>query len=307
MELKWLQDFVSLASTGNFSRSAEDRHVSQSAFSRRIQSLEAWLGAELVDRGTHPVSLTEPGMRFLGTARYMIQLANSIQEDFQDGESTVAETIAFTSSTNLATSFLPAWVADLSGDFGRFRTTVQTDISGVHKHFEILRSKQSDFLLHYGQGVDVLAMDARRYEHLVVGRDTLVPVCHASLRTDDEYLFPTRSSEPLNYLSPWRNSSIASAIATKITESRSFTRLNTVLESSILGCTKGFVVAAAGFAWLPRSIVVAELECGELVRAADAGFDIPLSIQLHRYSASPSPIAGRFWQFVSERYADLQQ
>jgi len=40
VELKWLEDFISLARTRNFSRSAEERHVTQSAFSRRIQALE---------------------------------------------------------------------------------------------------------------------------------------------------------------------------------------------------------------------------------------------------------------------------
>ena len=50
MESKWLEDFVSLAETGSFSRSAALRHVTQPAFSRRIRSLEAWLGADLIDR-----------------------------------------------------------------------------------------------------------------------------------------------------------------------------------------------------------------------------------------------------------------
>ncbi len=44
MELKWLEDFLSLADSGSFSRSAEQRHVSQPAFSRRIRALEAWPG-----------------------------------------------------------------------------------------------------------------------------------------------------------------------------------------------------------------------------------------------------------------------
>jgi len=42
METKWLEDFVSLAETRSFSRSAQLRHVTQPAFSRRIQALEAW-------------------------------------------------------------------------------------------------------------------------------------------------------------------------------------------------------------------------------------------------------------------------
>ena len=40
VETKWLEDFVSLAETHSFSRSAQLRHVTQPAFSRRIQALE---------------------------------------------------------------------------------------------------------------------------------------------------------------------------------------------------------------------------------------------------------------------------
>jgi DNA-binding transcriptional LysR family regulator len=47
METKWLEDFVSLADTRSFSRSAQLRHVTQPAFSRRIQSLEMVQGLQL--------------------------------------------------------------------------------------------------------------------------------------------------------------------------------------------------------------------------------------------------------------------
>jgi DNA-binding transcriptional LysR family regulator len=62
METKWLEDFVSLAETRSFSRSAQLRHVTQPAFSRRIQALEAWAGIDLVDRSSYPTRLT-PGRR----------------------------------------------------------------------------------------------------------------------------------------------------------------------------------------------------------------------------------------------------
>ena len=64
MEIKWIQDFLSLAQTSSFSRAAEQRHITQSALSRRIRALEAWLGAELVDRSTLPTRLTVAGQLF---------------------------------------------------------------------------------------------------------------------------------------------------------------------------------------------------------------------------------------------------
>ena len=66
MEIEWIEDFLCLADTRSFSRAANQRHLSQSAFSRRIQALEEWVGVELIDRGSHPPSLTPAGRAFRG-------------------------------------------------------------------------------------------------------------------------------------------------------------------------------------------------------------------------------------------------
>ena len=72
MDTKWLEDCVSLAETRSFSRSAQLRHVTQSAFSRRIQSLEAWAGFKLVDRSAYPTRLTLAGATFYVQAQEIL-------------------------------------------------------------------------------------------------------------------------------------------------------------------------------------------------------------------------------------------
>ncbi|MBP9184374.1 MAG: LysR family transcriptional regulator [Fuscovulum sp.] len=64
MDIRWLQDFLALAELRNFTRAAEFRNLSQAAFSRRIQSLEHWVGTALVVKGSQPVRLTEAGEQF---------------------------------------------------------------------------------------------------------------------------------------------------------------------------------------------------------------------------------------------------
>ena len=90
MDTKWLEDFVSLAETRSFSRSAQLRHVTQPAFSRRIQSLEAWAGTDLVDRQL-PTRLTPAGqtlyeqaleiLHALQTARGMLRHQSPAGQD----------------------------------------------------------------------------------------------------------------------------------------------------------------------------------------------------------------------------------
>ena len=77
METKWLEDFVSLAETRSFSRSAQLRHVTQPAFSRRIQALEAWTGIDLVDRSSYPTRLTPAGETFLAQALEILEATTS--------------------------------------------------------------------------------------------------------------------------------------------------------------------------------------------------------------------------------------
>uniref|UniRef100_UPI003703D4C3 LysR family transcriptional regulator n=1 Tax=Phaeobacter sp. BS34 TaxID=2907240 RepID=UPI003703D4C3 len=58
MDIIWLRDFEALTTHKNFSRAAEERNVSQPAFSRRIRALEDEVGVKLINRQTFPLSLT---------------------------------------------------------------------------------------------------------------------------------------------------------------------------------------------------------------------------------------------------------
>ena len=51
LDLDWLEDFLALAESGNFSRAAKARNIAQPAFSRHIKSLEEWVGVDLFEIG----------------------------------------------------------------------------------------------------------------------------------------------------------------------------------------------------------------------------------------------------------------
>lgn len=63
-DLNDLIAFRTVAELGNFRRAAEAVHISQPAFSRRIDKLEAALGVQLLERTTRRVSLTAVGRDF---------------------------------------------------------------------------------------------------------------------------------------------------------------------------------------------------------------------------------------------------
>lgn len=91
-----LQAFRKVAELGSFSKAATALHVSQPAFSRRIEKLEEALGVRLLERTTRRVSLTSVGRDF---DRKVQQLLNDLDQtllgirgvaDTRMGEVTIA-------------------------------------------------------------------------------------------------------------------------------------------------------------------------------------------------------------------------
>lgn len=79
MDLKRLRYFIAVADAGGFSRAAEQLHMSQPPLSRRIQELEAELGAQLIDREARPQRLTEAGRMLLELARPILWRFDQLQ------------------------------------------------------------------------------------------------------------------------------------------------------------------------------------------------------------------------------------
>lgn len=78
IELRHLRSFVAVARQLNFSRAAEDLHLTQQSLSAQIQQLEKRLGVVLLHRTTRHVELTEAGV-------VMLEQASSILADVATG------------------------------------------------------------------------------------------------------------------------------------------------------------------------------------------------------------------------------
>jgi len=67
-----VQAFVHVAELGSFNRAAEHLFITQTALTRRIQRLEAFVGLRLLDRTTRSTALSPMGKDFLPLARRIV-------------------------------------------------------------------------------------------------------------------------------------------------------------------------------------------------------------------------------------------
>lgn len=78
-DLGLLRSFLRVVETGSFSAAARAEHTTQPTISRRIEALEADLGARLVARSSRALSLTDDGARFAEHARRVLDAAEEAQ------------------------------------------------------------------------------------------------------------------------------------------------------------------------------------------------------------------------------------
>ena len=113
LDLEWLEDFVALAESGNFSRAAEARAIAQPAFSRHIRSLEEWVGVDLIDRGAHPVELTGGGRKFLPLVRDVLASLEAARIKARLAQGQAAASLRFAVTHALSITFFPRWLGAL--------------------------------------------------------------------------------------------------------------------------------------------------------------------------------------------------
>lgn len=295
MELKWLEDFTALANTLSFSRAAEERNITQSAFSRRIKQLEMWMGVTLISRASFPAELTKEGRAFLPAAEDAIRNFYNTRTSLQPPKIVQDQTITFSALHTLTVTFFPQWLAGIRGQLGAFRSRLSPDKGGIEENISTLTDGEADFLLTYAHPSVPFLLDRVRFPYLVLGTEKVIPV---SAPGPVPYALDHAISEnqPLPYLSYGDLSFFGVALSRLFARKPSFER-TIYHENTISIGLKAMALSGWGVAWLSESLIVDELASGALVPAAsDPSWNLTVEIRLYRHGKSSRPLLNAFWQ-----------
>lgn len=125
LNLHLLDQFVVLARTKNFTRAAEELHLSQSALSRAIQKLEDQLGQPVFERKPREVVLTELGELLLERAKHILQL---MEDTFSElSEAGRRGRIRLGTIPTIAPYFLPGLLSSFAKKHADIAVIVQED------------------------------------------------------------------------------------------------------------------------------------------------------------------------------------
>jgi len=302
METRWLEDFVSLAETRSFSRSAQLRHVTQPAFSRRIQSLEAWAGTDLVDRSSYPTRLTPAGEAFLAQALEILASVQAARNTARSHQAAGQDVVEFAVPHTLAFTFFPHWLMDLRPRFGALKTRLLA--LNVHDAAMRLAEGGCDLLIAYHHPSQPLQLPPERYEMMAIGRETLAPFARPDARGEPMFRLPASAGQKVPLLGFGEGAYMGRMVALVLREAEAVTMVETVHESDIAEGLKAMALEGHGLAFLPSSAVRRELDAGRLVGAAAPGrYELTMEVRLYRERPQAArhlkPTAQALWDFLA--------
>ena len=303
MEVKWCEDFLCLAKLGSFSKSAEQRNVTQPAFSRRIKSLEMWLGTNLIDRDCYPVKLTNDGIIFKEIAEDVLDQLYSARSKFQNQGHASKLDITFASLDSLSTSFFPSWLKDLTLK-GPIPATqlLQNDLKEC---VNLLEQGDCDFVLCYAHEWAKVPLEQNEYSSVKLASERLIPVrLKENTPTFHEYLVQNKksTSEFLSY-SPDCFLGQITAVALERIKRKEDVRI--VYENSTATSLKVMVEHGYGFAWIPERLVQKELSRNELYIIQEYNCIPSLEIRLYRPKRPKRNLVEKFWKQLQENGTNI--
>ena len=298
VELVWLEDFLTLSGSGNFSRAAEQRSIAQPAFSRHIRSLEEWVGVTLFDRSTHPAALTEAGRQFRPAAEDILRRLALARETAREAHDAAATTLRFAATHVLSLTFFPGWLRGLESRLQLGRIQLVSD--SLQACEEIMLQGRAQFLLCHGHAAVANRLEPADFRFTGIDTDTLLPVTVPDKAGRPRFALPRRSGTALPVLDYSSESGLGRIVHTLLGKALGDVRSEAVFTAHLAVVLKTMALEGRGIAWLPQSLIRDELAGRRLVEAGDRDWQIPVEIRLFRRREPEAAAVEAFWQVVEE-------
>lgn len=288
MDIRWLQDFLALAELRNFTRAAEFRNLSQAAFSRRIQSLEHWVGTGLVVKGSQPVRLTEAGEQFREGAQVSVERLLETRAAIRSSQFEVMSQIRLAMPNVLARS-----------DFRRLLGVIG---AGARTSFSVIVGTTAEVTARYlaGDADLLLAHDCpalpsheslAAQDRLVLRADRFLPYAARGR----EFGFPGTPKSPFPMVAYAQRAYFAQLFEHILSRNGNRLSYRMAVQCDMSDVLKEVIAAGQGVGWLPESAVDAA-SAALIAPVGGPEWELPMEICAFRPRRSPSPQVDAVWK-----------
>jgi DNA-binding transcriptional LysR family regulator len=284
-----LAAFVAAVETGSVHGAADALQLTQSAVTKRIQTLERRVGGRLFERGRFGVRPTELGRTVYPAAKRALEALDSVAELVELSRAQGSMDLRLSASHTIGEFLLPGWLAD----FRRARPDVHPQLEIVNSHGVIEAIRENHSEIGFIEGLESPA----GLQTLTVARDEIAVVIateHPWARRRDVTVRDLLT-EPYLTREP---ASGTRAVATAAL-SRAGVELTPALQAASAQSLKR-ALAGGGFTLISRLAIEAEERAGVLAGLPLRGVGLQRELRaIRRRRPALSTAARAFWRWLA--------
>ncbi|MEE9333960.1 MAG: LysR family transcriptional regulator [Granulosicoccaceae bacterium] len=298
MQQDWLEDLLAVLDAGSLTAAAEQRFLTQSAFTRRMRAMESAMGTQLLDRTRKPAQLLPHIIEQEAEMRSLITRLNSLRSALSNPQASLGDRVSLACQHTIATTISPRLIRQLTreGDINvSVKATTRDDCL-----MQLLTS-DVDLAIVFDTAAEASSRGQAGLLEEVLGEDKMVPVVAAEFKAPlleslDEGLLRIVSYPKSIYFGSMLESHFLSSLAYDC-------QIVRTAETGLALAALHYILEGIGIGWLPMSIAGDDIDKGKLIDLSDRLPSQELLITIVRLRASISPLAEVVWQKI---VAELQ-
>ena len=291
IDMLGVQAFVAIADQGGFQRAAGTLNITQAALSRRLQTLEGFLGVKLVERTTRAVALTSIGENFLPQARrLMTDLSAALVEIRETGRALRGD-VTLACVPTVGVQYLPKILQDYCARFPENRIKVLDHASsGVAQ--AVLR-REAEF------GINIAGHHHAELSSIPLLEDRFVMICRDDHPLAARKRLSWKQLEPHRVIFPGNDSNNTPLLRLALGEAK--LALRSVYEVQRSSTAVGLVAQGIGVAVVPSLAIQAGAYPNIKVVALADPVVTRTFVLIARRSAHLSPAAQALYDMILKR------
>lgn len=291
MRLEWIDDILAVLDCGSLAQAAEKRMLTQSAFTRRVRTIEGNIGTTLFNRRRKPISLL-PGVQALEPElRETSARLHKLRQTLRTASNGSGKTLTFVFQHALTSTMSPQVVRAVAKDGV---TSARVRSGNQDECLMQLITKEADLAIMYALPHDTSFAISNAFETVSLGEDLLTPVCAPLLRdAASSAVIPIIAYPADVFLGQVFSRMISHHLPQGAT-------IMPIAETALTLAMLQLAVSEIGIAWLPLSLVVKSLEQGDLIRVDNALPSQILSIKIVRLRTTQTERSESIWRHLAE-------
>jgi DNA-binding transcriptional LysR family regulator len=290
MRIDWLDDLIALLDSGGVADAARLRNVTQPAFSRRIKVLEDVLGIEIINRSVKPSGPSailrdrETELRKLASDQRLL-LADMRQEQASGGRQLV-----IASQHAITTSMGPQIINRIAEPN---RTHIRLRSANRDECETFLIRRQADISLTYRIASDPAADLPSFLAEMVIGSETLIPVCGTESSRWLLKRFETGNLQVIGYPADvFLGSAVRRHVFPRLSDRCDIT---IVTETGLSTAALQLAQSGLGVAWVPGALAQPPLTRGDLADLSKDLGTVAMDLVAHCWTNPMSPAITDAW------------